>query len=59
MQGWAEPIQHASAEQKKTNYVYLSNYHIKRIVSYQYKKYATLSMMSIMEIKFKKLNEPE
>jgi len=59
MQDRAETGQDAQAEQKKTSYECLSNFHINKIVSNQYKKYATLSMMSKEEIRFKKLNEPE
>ena len=56
MQDRVESGQDAQAENKKTNYECLSNFHIKKIVSNQYKKYANLSMMSKEEIRFKKLN---
>lgn len=59
MQDRAETGQDAQAEQKKTSYECLSNFHIKKIVSNQYKKYTTLTIMSKEGIRFKKLNEPE
>ena len=56
MQDRAESGQDAQAEHKKTSYECLSNFHIKKIVSNKYKKYATFSMMSKERIRFKKLN---
>jgi len=59
MRDRAETGKDAQAEQKKTNYEYLSSFHIKKIVSNQYKNYGTLSLMSKEGIRFKKLNDPE
>ena len=56
MQDRAETGQDAQAEHKKTSYECFSNFHIKKIVSNKYKKYATFSMMSKERIRFKKLN---
>ena len=41
MQDRAETGQDSQAEQKKTSYEWLSNFHITRTVSNQYKKNAT------------------
>jgi hypothetical protein len=59
MQARAETGQDAQAEQKKTSYEYLLNFHINKIVSNQYKKYITFSIISKEGIRFKKLNKPE